>query len=59
MTKYQLFNAFLLRQPLVVSGVVFRTLERIEHEDGSCHSFNVTGYDRDGKRATVYVRTID
>jgi hypothetical protein len=61
-TKFQLLMAFASRQPLLIGAMQFITIESIEHEDGSCKSFNVTGHVKDsGLRGvlTVHVRTID
>lgn len=60
MTKWQLMNAFLNGQPLTIPGnfparqpVLFTVINKIEREDGSNHSYNVTGQtkvgDVDGK----------
>jgi hypothetical protein len=59
MTKHVLLTAFAERRPLKIKGYSFKFLNAIEHEDGSRHSFNVTGMLDNGKKATVYVRTVD
>ena len=63
MTKWQLMQAFLTRQPCDIRhsrGTAHGVIEIIQHEDGSGSSFNVY-YRRwsDNKIVTVYVRTVD
>lgn len=64
MTKWQLMMAFLVREPLcyIKSNKEIKHLaivNAIEYEDGSGHSFNVTGFNLDGKKETIHIRTID
>jgi hypothetical protein len=47
--------AFAERKPITINGENFSVINKLEHEDGSGHSFNVTGY-VDGKEAKAYVR---
>ncbi len=58
-TKYLLFNAFAERKPVMIGLVSFQVINCLEHEDGSTHSFNVTGIETSGKTVTVYTQTID
>ena len=39
--------------------VVFDYILGVDKEDGSGHNFNVTGITKEGKKITVFVRTID
>ena len=62
-TKNQLANA-LFSTSLVGGSIRIKNIDlvgvlSIEREDGSGSSFNVTGYDLNGKKVTVHVRTID
>ena len=62
-TKNQLANA-LFSTSLVGGSIRIRNIDltgvlSVEREDGSGSSFNVTGYDLNGKKVTVHVRTID
>jgi hypothetical protein len=54
-----LLTAFTERRPLKIRGYSFKFLNAMEHEDGSRHSFNVTGMLDNGKKAAVCVRTVD
>ena len=40
----QLLAAFAERKPITINGENFSVINKLEHEDGSGHSFNVTGY---------------
>jgi hypothetical protein len=51
----QLLAAFAERKPITINGENFSVINKLEHEDGSGHSFNVTGY-VGGKEAKAYVR---
>ncbi len=62
-TKNQLQNALF---STTASGGMIRLREvdfigiiSIERESGSGHTFNVTGYDTEGCKRTVFVQTID
>ena len=55
LSKAQLLAAFAERKPITINGKNFSVINKLEHEDGSGHSFNVTGY-VDGKEAKAYVR---
>lgn len=62
-TKNQLANA-LFSTSLVGGSIRIKNIDlvgvlSVEREDGSGSSFNVTGYDLNGKKVTVHVRTID
>lgn len=63
MTKWQLFQAFAERKHVQINDTLFSVVESIEHEDGSGHCFNVTGYVMSAcvpnRKRTVFVRTID
>lgn len=58
MSKYALLIAFAERRPVTVKGIKFAVINKLEHEDGSGRSFNVTGI-VNGVNKTVYVRTTD
>ena len=60
MSKFNLFMLLVApsSKPVTIAGVM-GYLESIEREDGSGSSFNVTLTLLNGKRKTVYVRTID
>lgn len=66
-TKFKLMTAFLTRSPIqfIVIGdayqtVDFRFLNKIEHESGSTHSYNITGFlMSSGEEFTMNVGTID
>lgn len=55
LSKAQLLAAFAERKPITINGKNFSVINKLEHEDGSGHSFNVTGC-VDGKEAKAYVR---
>lgn len=64
MTKHQLMQALFATsteaQRIIIEGVEFASITSVEREDGSGHTFNVTGYQPDyGTKTTVFVRTID
>lgn len=56
-TKHALTHALLTGGPLPALGLVITNA--VAREDGSNHSYNVTGCDHTGKTVTVYARTID
>lgn len=58
-TKHQLITALLTGGPLSTPKSQFSIVNGVEREDGSNHSYNVTGYDTAGHPTTVHVRTID
>ena len=57
-TKYTLIIAFLQRTPITINGHKLDVINKIEHENGSGKSFNVTGMNN-GKSITIYVKTVD
>ena len=58
-TKYLLFQALVNGGPLTVNTAHFHIVNMVEREDGSGHSFNVTGYNAAGLKITAHTRTID
>jgi hypothetical protein len=65
MTKYQLMKALLDGGTLSIEGVRLGSVCSVEREDGSGHSWNVTGYIASHTRGrlfdktTLHVYTID
>jgi len=65
MDKFRLMVAFLTGQPLTVYPnittmvpVDFVVINKIEREDGSNRSYNLTGILRDGRECTIHIITI-
>jgi hypothetical protein len=55
-SKFALLNAFSNGLPLVVGAFQFSVINRIEREDGSNRSYNITGNTANGEK-TICVRT--
>ena len=58
-TKYLLFQALVTGGSLTTNDVHFKLITTIEREEGSLHSFLVTGVDERGLKTSVVVRTAD
>jgi hypothetical protein len=59
LTKYLLFQALVTGGPLLTTDVRFKIVIAIEREQGSTHSFIVTGLDERGHKTSVSLRTVD
>lgn len=59
-SKFQLTTALFTGGQLTLNGVViFKIVNAVEREDGSNHSYNVTGINYNGLKATLHLRTMD
>ncbi len=58
-TKYLLFQALVTGGPLLTTDVRLKIVIAIEREQGSTHSFIVTGLDERGHKTSVSLRTVD